>query len=66
LVTAGGSQVLFRLSLLWAILVRVIAELRSLRPFRVLWDRLQAGKAPAESLPRPRGVNPHAPTNKND
>jgi hypothetical protein len=46
---------LFRLSLLWEILVRAIAELRSLRPFRVLWDQLQAGKAPAGSLPRPRG-----------
>jgi len=52
LVTAGGSQVLLRLSLLR--LIRVIAELQSLLPFRVLWDRLQAGKAPAESRPRQR------------
>src|SRR5262245_51116827 len=48
LVTTGGSQVSRRLSLVWPVLIVFMADLRTIKPSSLLWDRVNHGKTRQE------------------
>jgi hypothetical protein len=52
LVTTGGSQALRRLSLVRPVLIAFMADLRTIKPSSLLWDRVNHGKTGAKEVQR--------------